>query len=187
MILTPATESTAVSIQPPRGVANPYTVPSLQVLIYVIFLKPIWNRNHHWPYTYFTDEKTEAQSGWGTCPRSKNQWVAESAFEPKQSDSSIHAHNHWNKPTLKGLVTGFPPLHLLWVPSIALVTLSGIWLIYAHACLPGRLQVSSLRLCHFQFLKAPNALAHYVGKQQIVYKLRQRRLFNFFFNFYTIF
>ena len=38
---TTTTESTAVSIQSSKGMANPYTMPALQVLICMIFLKSI--------------------------------------------------------------------------------------------------------------------------------------------------
>lgn len=42
--------------------ANPYTMPALQVLTCMIFLKSIWNKNHHWYYTHFADKEIDAQS-----------------------------------------------------------------------------------------------------------------------------
>ena len=62
IILTATTESTAVSIQSSKGMANPYTMSALQVLICMIFLKSIWNKNHHWYYTHFADKEIDAQS-----------------------------------------------------------------------------------------------------------------------------
>lgn len=154
-VTTTTTMSTAVPTQSPRGMANPYMGPALQVLIHMIFLKSTWGRNRHWHSTHFTDEEIETQSGWGTCPRSKTSGcgTGPGSKNSRRDDSSIHPHNHWNKPSLKGVVTGVPPLHVLlmvhWVPSIAPFTQPCTWLTYAHVCLPGRLQDSSSCLRHF--------------------------------------